>query len=78
MIYTNSTVTYSTNIYWAHIMSQELRTEQKTWQKQSLVFWSQINDRRARLTKIQELIFTNMVAAAPERYIKGMPRNLRV
>lgn len=24
MIYTNYTVTYSTNIYWAHSMSQEL------------------------------------------------------
>jgi len=52
-------------------MTQELGREQKTRQKQLLVFWSQINSRRARLIKITELITTDVVATAP-----GVPENL--
>lgn len=37
-------------------------------------FWSQISSRKARLTKIKELIIITGMTAAPERYIKGMPR----
>lgn len=38
------------------------------------VFWSQINSRRARITKIKELIITNVVAAVPEKHIKDVAR----
>lgn len=72
-IYINYTITYSTNIYWLHITSQELGLERKTRQKQ-FVFWSQINSRRARLIKIKELIITKVAATAPEKNVKGVPR----
>lgn len=52
-------------------MSQELGREQKTRQKQLLVFWSQINSRRARLIKMTEIIITDVVAIPP-----GVPENL--